>query len=641
MAKRVSASSKKAFTLSKRRYLHAKDFWAPQNQLYGRLIDFALDLGHYRQGDSLSKDRRRTQPKTQRQYNLLRHKASLLLRQMPMFDTHAVQPGADAHAAEVSLRVIENVFNDPLKAYHDPRSRMVWSALAGGRGSVAIDWHPKWGVCFRFVDPRRLHIAPGFTFLHDPRNPFVIEEFPMRRSEVRKMSGWSVPSDLTGDGGSPLDYGGSKEADGIERDQAQHMPGGDEDGQEDPLVTICKCWYREDPYADRTKKETDATLPVEEWHFMDDSMGVRVPFDPSNPIPPVSEATGAPMRLVTSRNEMSGSDEYDKGYLVIFAPNYAGDAPLFEGTWTDGALSSDATLAAFPYMEMVGYRHPLRRTGISDTELTHSLTIVDNSSFRSTFEQMSVAGGVLTALKGSLEDSEGKPFRFSSDPLNIAWAKDRLGLEGIGFHQAPGMNPAMPAFRNMIESQWQHIGTGDTASSLGPDRSKDIAVGTINALQQSGDLPVQLHAQDLGLQEAIGARVVLDYCRAYMGDNVVSWVTDEGEVAYANVRGSDLVPLNVTVRADKDWRQQDSDKMQAMAQFFGQAAKAGLPPAAILIMMQDAGFSSKTIGALSGVMQQAPVGPPSAGSGAGQGGPPPPQAGGNPPLSVVEGGSPV
>ena len=218
MARRGSASSRKAHDIVKRRYFHAKNYWSTQNELYARLLAFNLDLEHYRNGDPLSKDRRRVQPKTQRQFNLTRHKASLLLRQEPQFDTHATQPGADSAAAEVSKRIIEGIFKDPLKGYHDPRSRMVWSALAGGRGCMAVDWHPKWGVCFRFVDPRRLHITPGFTFLHDPRNPCVVEEMPMRLSEVKRMSGWTVPSDLTGDGGEHLESGNSaKDADGLER----------------------------------------------------------------------------------------------------------------------------------------------------------------------------------------------------------------------------------------------------------------------------------------------------------------------------------------------------------------------------------------------------------------------------------------
>ena len=629
------SSAKKVHISCRKKWEHARRFWQPQNDMYGRLMSFCLDLEHYRMSEGLTKDRRRIQPKTQRQYNLIRHKASLLLRQMPQFDTHAVQPGADAHAAEVSRRVIENIFYDPIKVYHDSRSRMVWSGLAGGRGVVGVDWHPKWGVCFGFRDPRRVHIQPGYTFMHNPLNPCVHEEVPMRLSEVQKMraSGWSVPSDLNPDNWRS-DYADGSSHDSKRSDiygEDGREPMADEFDGDDGQVTVLKSWYREDPYQRMVKAQRNSDLPEDEWHWVDDALGVNQQFDPSSPVPPMSEATGAPLRLVTNKSEDYEFGEYPDGYLVITAPFYKGEKPLFEGKWLEGALNEDATLPVFPYGEFVGYRHPLRRTGISDTELTHSLTIVDNSSFRSTYEQMSVAGGVLAALKGSLEDSEGKPFRFSSDPLNIAWATDQLGLNGIQCHQAPGMNAAMPAFRNMIESQWQHIGTGDFGGQLGPDRSKDIAVGTANILQQTGDLPVQLHAQDLSLQESLLAVAALSLARAYMGDQVVSWVTDEGEAAYSVVRGSDLVSLNVTVRADKEWQQKDVDKAQAMAQFLGMVAPLQLPPNVIGILLKEAGFSAEAVSALSQNMQ-----PPS-----GNAGPPGTPAGSGPPeMALVQGGAP-
>jgi hypothetical protein len=634
MARRVSASSKKAHDLVRRRYEHAKAYWSTQNDLYGRLLAFCLDLEHYRQSDSLSKDRRRVQPKTQRQFSLIRHKLSLLLRQGPQFDTHAVQPGADAGAAEVSLRIIENIFNDPLKGYHDYRYRFVESALAGGRGCISVDWHPKWGVCFRFVDPRRLHITPGFTFLHDPRNPCVIEELPMRLSEVKKM-GWDVPDDLTGDGGVDMPHGGERDADGLQRDQADHWPGTDENDNSDPIVTICKTWFRDDPFQKQSRKIRDAALPEDEWYFVDDQTQLRLPFDPMNPVPPVSPETGALMRLVTDKTEAVDT-EYDDGRLIITAPFYAGGQPLFEGGWLDGALNPDVQMAAFPYGEMVGYRHPLRRTGISDTELTHSLTMMDNSTTRQAWEQTNMAGGIFIQPPGGLKDAEGNQFKLTSDAINFAYASDPVAMNMIDFKQFPGMNPTMPQFKQMIEEWWQHIGTGDFGGSLGPDRSKDIAVGTANLLQQTGDLPVQLHAQDLGLQEAILARVALDYCRAYMGDQVVSWVADDGEIEYANVRGADLVSLNVTVRADKEWRQSDVDRVQATAQLLGMIGNMGLPPAATAALLKDAGLSTSVVTALTEAMQMGPGGPPQAGSAEGQqGGPPgpPPISGGNPEVS--------
>ncbi len=641
------ASAEKVHEKARKQWEHARRFWQPQNDLYGRLMAFGLDLEHYRQENGFQKSRVRIQPKTQRQFNLYRHKLSLLLRQEPQFDTHPVQPGADSHASEVTLRIVEQFFKDPRKAYHVTRYDMVLSALAGGRGCAAFDWHPKWGVCSRFVDPRRLHIQPGRTFLHDVLNPWTTEEVPMRMSELAAQKAWHIPRDLNPDNWKS-DYatGGSKDSTQIDLYGGEgHRPGADESEDADNgMVTVLKTWYREDPFARVTKKERDADLPPDEWHWVDDSVQVTFPFDPENPVPPMSEVTGQPLRLVTSKRESSNFDQYEKGYLVITAPFYSGKKPLFEGSWTEGALNEKATLPSFPYMELVGYRNPLRRTGISDTELTNSVTVVDNATFRSTYEQVSTAGGILAVLKNAFKDSEGKPFRITSDPINIAHTDDPLHLErGMKFFQAPGMNPAMPQFRQMIADQWQHIGTGDFSGSLGPERSKDIAVGTANLIQQTGDLPSQLHAKDLGLQEAIGAAVVVGLSSAYMGDNVVSWVTDEGDIAYANVRGSDLVPLNVTVRTDKEWRQQDVDKVQALAQFLNSVAPMGLPPPVLAVMLRDAGFSPNIVATLSAAMQQAPTGPAQPGSGGGQGNgaPVPPQAGGTPPLSVVEGGLPT
>jgi hypothetical protein len=302
-------------------------------------------------------------------------------------------------------------------------------------------------------------------------------------------------------------------------------------------------------------------------------------------------------------------------------------------------LNPLASLPSFPYAELVGYRHPLRRTGISDTELTHTVLMMDNSTTRQAWEQTSMAGGIFIQPPGGLRDSEGNQFRLTSDPINFAYATDLVAKEMVDFKQFPGMSPTMPAFRQMIEEWWQHIGTGDFGGSLGPDRSKDIAVGTANLLQQTGDLPVQMHAQDLGLQEAIVATSVLAYCSAYMGDNVVSWVTDEGEVAYANVRGADLVPLNVTVRADKEWRQQDVDRVQATAQLLGMIGKLALPPMATAALLKDAGLSATVVSALTEAMQQQAMAGGQPGSPANgappQGGPPgpPPISGGNPDVS--------
>jgi hypothetical protein len=630
------ASDQKAHDRLTRAWQGASRFWQPRNDLYGRLLSFCLDLEHYRTSEGFTKDKRRIQPTTQRQLNLIRHKASLLLRQLPEFDTHPVQPMADSGAAEITGRVVRQIFHDPLKCYHDVRSRMVWSALAGGRGTMAIDWDQKYGVVFRFVDPRYLHIAPGSTFLHSPLNPFVIEQVPMRMSALEKMrkSGWNVPRTITPDNWKP-DHGDGSQKDTSRIDTYSGDNNRDWIDAADPddgIVTVLKCYYRDDPFDRKKKKVVDDDLRPDQWYWIDDATQYRQPFDPQSPVPPPSPHTGESMRLVTAKSHEMDYYEYPDGYFAVIAPFDGGKTVMFEGGWTEGALFPDSHLSAFPYMELGCYKHPLRRDGISDTEATKTLTIVDNSTFRSTWEQMSLAGGILMSKAGGLKDSEGNQFKFSGNPLDLAWVDDPMAAEMTKFFQAPGMNPSMPGMRSMIEQQWQHIGTGDIA--LGPERSRDIAVGTVNALQQQGDLPVQLHAQDLSLQESIGARVALDLCRAYMGDTVVSWITDSGDTAYATVRGADLTPMNVTVSANRDWRQQDVDRAQAIAQFFGQVQGMGLPPSVISILAKEAGMSQAAVSALAEAMAQPPAQEAPAEGQEGQ--PAPPMPGGPP-----QGGSPA
>jgi len=636
MAKRVSQSSMKVHRLMKKRWDHAREYWRPANDMYGRLLAFCLDLEHYRVDEGFDKNRHRVQPRTQKQLNLIRHKASMLLRKMPEFDGHAVQPGASNRAAEISRRVIESIFNDPLKAFHDVRSRFVWSALAGGRGNFGTDWHPKYGVVFSPKDPRRIHITPGFTHMHSPLTPFVVEEVPMRMSELLKMksAGWNIPSDLKPDDWRPDYASGSIRVDDLvdfTGGMSPHLPGADETEESDKVVTVLKNWYRDDPYADERKREAESDMPPDEWHFIDDSTGEQRPFDPMKPTPPVSQATGQPLRLVTRKSEMYDPSEGEPGYLCITAPFYSGEDTLFEGKWLEGALNPRATLSAFPYAEMGCYTHPLRRQGISDTEATRTLVVVDNSSYRATFEQMKQTGGILLMEQGKVVDSEGNQFQITDDAINIGYKTDRLAKPD--FFQAPGMNPAMPAFRQMVGESWQSIGTGDFSSSLGPDRSKDIAASTLSQLQETGDLPVQLHQQDMNQQLGIQARVALDYCIAYMGDNVVSWVSGEtvsdpatgevinvGDPVYATVRGEDLVPLHVSVSSGKEWRQQDLDRLQGQAQFLAMVGKMGLPPQAMVALLNEAGFSPSTMAALQQALAAAP--PPMAGVDSGNGGGP-------------------
>lgn len=597
MAGRV-ASPEKKHDYWTRQWRYRKDvYYKRENDLYGPLIAFALDHEHYKRSARFSNDTTRIQPKGNQLTNLIRHKASLLVTPPVSIDARPVQPLTDANAAMVSRRVIEQAIEDPKRRYKSVRHRMVLSGLAGGRGTVAIEWdHAANGTVFRNADPRLLFPTPGFMDLHDPRTPDVIEEVPMLLSQVKRM-GWKVPKDLTPDGNrQEFPTGSQQESHRIDMDgnDAQPYPQDIEAGEGDGIVTILKCYSRRDPFDQTRVAAIPRDLPESEWYWTSDA-GERVDYAET----PVMPQDGRMWRLVMTAEDERELSLYAGGYLCIVAPHYKGRKPLWEGTWLPDAVNTDVRLRSFPYMDFAPYLHPLRRAGLCDTQLNHTLQLIDNASFRAAWEQMRTAQVLMTVPFGGLFDAQKRNFEPTDKPFQIAYYNDRMAAEGIGFHQAPGMNASLPAFRSMLDRQWSYQGTGDIA--MPADRSRDVAVGTIQAMQQSGDLPVQMHRDILAAEEAIAFGVILDFERAYRADaQLVQWVTDEGELANARVTGADLVDVNVTLNAAPDFRQMDADRVQAIAQFAGQTAQmpqlmvalapmAGLPPEGVRELRQAVG----------------------------------------------------
>jgi hypothetical protein len=612
-----------------RLWRHAREYYRQPNDLYGLLIAYCLDLQHYKRNYGIQNDVKRLQPKGQRLFNLIRHKLSLLTTDPINFECRPIQPNADARGAHLAKKVLESTLFDPTVRYNRIERSMVMSALAGGRGAMAQEYDPDvpGGTCLRLVDPRRLFVTPGVLDFHDSRAPYCIEEVPMHISAVRAKkhtAGWDVPDDLTPDNWKS-DY-----ADGVQNDLSQPLMLGNNEvvpgvdvGAIDGIVTVLKVHHRHDPFASTEDRARRYDLPREEWYWLDEESGERVPLgdaDPMTAMPPVNPM-GQPFKLVTT---LSGTEEhylYPNGRCDIVFANYNKDKPAgFCGDWLPGRVNQDVRLANFPYMFMTAYHHPLRLIGKSDTELLHSLQSIDDMSTRQAWEQLRMTQALLISIRGGLEGADlGSQFELSDKPIDIAYARDRIAAESVKFFQGSGMNPALPAFKSIIDREWAQIGSGDIA--MPDDRSRDVAVGTLQLLQKQGDLPVRMHAEDLRAERSIGFRNILDQKRAYMSiPQLVTWVNEEpnlvgpdgtplpvGAQMAAQVTGDMLAPSNVIVTAMSDGRAMDVDRIQAIAQFMGQ-----VPPPMWGDLAAEAGFSPDTITKLKNMSAMYTPPPPGA-----------------------------
>jgi hypothetical protein len=646
-------------TLTVKRWRHARDYYRPWNDLYARLIAYCLDLEHYKRNYKFDNDVRRLQPKGQRLFNLVRHKLSLLTTDPITFEVNPIQANADAYGAHLAKMVLRATLLDPALRYARNRRSMVMSALAGARGCMAAEYDPDvpGGTCIRIVDPRRLTVTPGVLDFHDARAPYCIEEVPMHIADVRSKAhsaGWKVPKNLVPDGWKS-DY-----AQGHQQDlsapvfsglTSEMVPGVDEAMESDGIVTVLKMYSRHDPFASTEDRAKRFDLPREEWHWLDDETGDKVPLPPTqDPLatpPPLSAATGQPLRLVTT---LDGTEEhylYPEGVCNIAFPFYGGDeAAGWCGDWLPGKVNQDVRMTHFPYMHLTSYHHPLRLIGKSDTELLHSLQSIDDMSTRQGWEQLRAAQALIISTRGGLEGADpGQAFEWTDRPIEFAYASDRLAAESVKFMQMQGMNPSLVPFKEIIDREWAQIGSGDIA--MPDDRSRDVAVGTIQALQQQGDLPVRMHAEDLRAEESIFFRVILDQKRAYMSvPQLVQWVNEDmgmldpmtglpvpvGAPMAAEVTGDMLAASNIVVTAQSDWRAMDIDKVQAISQFMGQ-----VPPQMWGVMAPEAGFSPTAVAAMKNMAASMTMQP------TGQGGPPNPSAdkGGKPDGPAGQGALPT
>lgn len=593
------ATPKERHDFCVRTWQHSREYYRPWNNLYGRLLAFALDMEHYRRDTGFTDDRRRVQPKGQQLYNHIRHKRSQMCAVPPYIQCRPVRPQADLASAELSKRVLEHIVRDPGMRYSNNKARGVLSMLAGGRGVIWVEHDPRAGLCFRVSDPRKTFVTPGFADAHDPRNPAVYEEVPMRLSALKAMKayGWKVPDDIHADNAEPDGYSGSyRDTSRIDLQSssanAQNLPGAREAGEDDGLVTVVKCYYRWDPFkVTNSKRVASKSLPMDDWYWQDALSGKKVPFK-GVATPPLSPVDGSPFQLVDTVHLQEQHYQYPNGYLCVVTPYNQCTEPLFEDTWMPGAVNADVRMKHFPLIHANCYEHPLRLVGKSDTELNHTLQIVDNATFRSAWEQLRMAQGILIAQKGVLEDAEGRQFQFSDAPNQVAWVTDRMGMEGINYFQMPGMNPSLPAFRQMLERQWSYIGNGDV--QMPADRSRNVPVGTIEALMKTGDLPVQVHLDSWQQDESILFRCALDLKRAYMDKaEMISWLTDEGEVVHAPYTADDLGEQHVEVTASPMQSSLDSDKVQAVAQFMGQAQ--AVDPSMWADFARTSGFDQRTV----------------------------------------------
>lgn len=581
-------------------------------------LDFCLKLEHYRDADNdESNDRRRIKPRTADLYNIVRHKSAEISRSeiyldvrprpeagldSPMDDQRVQQIQMGAKVAKIAL---ESTIHHPRYGYEEARDRIVLAGLAGRIGCVCVEWDPRkrpYGeMVFRVVDFRNMAWTAGTYGPHDPACWWVIERKRMTREQIRAMKKlkWKNTEKATESAGPDTAQGNDPSLPPGTVRLAQGGSVAPNPSKREEYVNVLFRWIIEDETTAKSPEEHEEMDPADYYlacpkcgyEEKASENGMELPTSAPCPVCAQENPTDpGTMQRVEMRARSTESLAYPEGRLTI-VPEDGSDVTFYDGP-------PDCPTRAFRHMTFEPYLHPYEPIGLSDTKLHKNMQLILDSTYRLGYEQMSENRHLIVTLEDGLTDANGEPWQFSDAQGRVAYARDHATLQGIRDFQGQAVPQGWSEFLSQLRAAFiPNFGISDVR--VEPGNTQNIPVGTMEKMQQSGELPVQHHITRLQRRESILFGVVLDMIRHYWTERRwIDYMGPEGSIDYKLIQGTSLPDANVSVTASPSLQKIEQDQAQALEIVFskfrespaiGKAmAKAlGVPPDQIAELQKE------------------------------------------------------
>lgn len=551
--------------------------WGPFHKAMGEELDFSLKLAHYEDDNDEGKSARRLKPRGQELFNLIRHKAGQISKAKIHLDVRPVDDQYDPDTADVAKHAMEWELFHPQKGYEDKRDRMVMGALSARMWAIGADFNPALGpfgeIVFRNIDGRDLMWAPGFDSPHDPECPWVIEQFRMRVEDGKNKKGWRNKESLFGDDGTFSK--GPTGGDASLRPGQTRLAGGNnapelQGSGETEYFTGIRLW-------ERNIKETEAReeayrdLDPEEQYMQcgsADGGGCGWRSDTMEQLkldelpevhPGMCPECGSDAYRVDAVAVEDQVLIYPNGKLTIAAP--LSGVILHIGDWP-------YELRTVPVCVFRSYIHPVDPMGQSDTRLNWTMQIAADVTLRLGLEHMMLSKPYQVMPEGA-KDYLGEPWEARDDQgLMIYMGTDAMG-QTPHLLQGNGLPPAWNTLHQAIQGVFKaNMGTSDMGMT--PTQTRDIPVGTIQALIQTGEIPVDHHIEQLRRAESPFFGALFDMIRAtYSTARMVRFQNDNKQWDVLTLRGADLPNFDIVVTASPEQSRLAKEEIEAL-QIFAQ-----------------------------------------------------------------------
>jgi len=531
-------------------------------------LAFALDQDHYQMGESekAQSDWTEMRPVTPDLYNLIRHNAASIAKTPLYIEARPVEP-SDQPRAEIAKRTLEH--DADVKDYLSVRERAIWGGLAGGvwvlKLEVKEDAGPFAGgeIYCSDLDPRRFYVWPGFVDPHDPRCPGVMEIDTMPLHEIRAMRGWKNTDKVEPDSGS-ASTGPSGDIGRYPGEVRLGSSSGPGDAKRPEEATIIYLWLRNDDTG--RQKPAPIVLPPEKW-FMEcpqcrEQDDLTAP-DANGMLPELGATCvhcgEGQVKRVTEIDDEVAARKLKRGRLVIVAPH--SKQVLYDDRWP-------WPISTFPYFPLRFYEDPRRYVPMSETAIYWGMAVAIDMVIRMGYEQMIRNVDRIAAVENTLFNSAGEPWTPSNDPNDMMiWVRSQFGLQGAIEHfQGSGL-PA--AWGTMLQGLQAVFNPNRGMADLGvdPSKSRNIPVGTVQAMVEQAELPIGDKIQRLQRAETKLFKVWHELQR-YVWDEpritrYYGW--QEGRFIVESFAGEDIPSSDVVVTASPSFR---TTQMETLAQMF-------------------------------------------------------------------------
>lgn len=541
----------------------ALPYWRP---LYEARIEERafLDGDRYEGEDDLAnRDRRKQQFRGQEITNVNRHKVAQATASPRSLEARPVGKDTDADDAEIAVSILEWELGHPQKGFDDTLEEVIQDAIDCRAGCAILDFDPDigpWGETFwRWKDANLMMWEPGFADPHHLQCGWMQEVRRMRIADIERMgklkgkAKWYGTDQITADGDMTQRRSGIANPDGSPRldgsDDLLGVPGRQTDRDH---AWVLFCWYKNDPST--YKRESDRKIPPEQRYMGCTDPECSYQSEPQGALLKAGKITGELPQSIPEpcplcgqgtleRRDIRATEEdvlaYPRGRRLVILPLFqrlADDMPFYDGSWPIPDARS------FPILWVTAYVKPGRPMGDSDTTRNWDAQQASDQLMTMAFDRIMRHQQYYVMPRTGVYDHAGNRFEFRDDQYNVMFAdysNANVPPPNVQVLEGSALDTAWPGYWNAVQNVLlAHQGIADLG--LTPDTSKNIAVGTVERLNQMGEIPVAhfIRRMNRALAKAYG--VHWDYIRWTYTSQRLARLQIDDEYVIDRVRGDNL-----------------------------------------------------------------------------------------------------